>query len=138
MGFRCSIRNNFLEVRPGLDEIFESVQPKFHTAIPGIFTFGREEYVEPSEENPVVVVVRVHYLDRQWAALVHDRVGNFVCESFTAPIPPFRWIVHETAPYFDSPPSLSMRGHRRESSQQYYHDTVSMLETFTRSHQRLF
>lgn len=60
---------------------------------------GREEGIEPSEQNPVVVIVRCGEDDRPRAALAHDRIVNLLQEKLPSPCPPFRWIIHESVPY---------------------------------------
>ena len=130
----CPLRRTFFEIRSKMCDILDSTEPKFSKSIPGIYTVGQEENVEPSDENPAVVVVRVHQDDRQRAGKVHDRLVRLIQSSFPHTRPPFRWIVHETVPYYDNLPSPTRRGHQHESSQQCDHDPIGTPRQDTWSH----
>ncbi len=85
------LRDRFFELEKELDRYMDKF-PMFIKACPGIYTIGRRYDAEPSDENPLVIVLVIDFRDIPYVTKeIHRKCLRLARKHFKKLVPPFRF-----------------------------------------------
>jgi len=95
-----TLRKQFFAMKPKLKEYLGSLQPPYLTkGLPGMYTMGRDFEVQPSDYNPLVIVLIVATDDiPRLYKEIDETILGLIRQYFEIPVPPFRLYARNTGP----------------------------------------